>query len=56
MRESLDMKKFCGFMKLHAFVIVLTYFESLDILVFYKESYVQILLWGDRTAENLSNI
>ena len=56
LREFLDMNNFCCFMKLHAFVIVSTYFEWLDILILYKEIYDQILVWGDMKADNLSNI
>ena len=47
---------FYGFMKLRAFVIVFSYFEWLDIMILFKEIYVQILIWGVMKAYNFCNI
>ena len=54
--EFLDKNDFYGIMKRHTFFIALTYFEWLDILILYKETYVQILVWSDMKADNLCNI
>ena len=40
----------------HHCVNIHVYFKWLDILILYKETHVQILVWGDMKADNLCNI